>query len=474
MKKRILSAFLAVVMFICSGFCFGVAYGAMDFTPNTAVSYHDIGKYLFNEREFTTGEPDASKFPDGNWKYYYWCDFQAQYTANYTVALKAKKSIVCEIYDDSNNLLVKSNPSVLSNGYYNSTVTYKLEKEQKYYFKFYFDGNAFDACGRFSVTFISDGSDEISGSESIKAFVNSSTSYVYEKDDYSVSKLANDLSFEVTYKDGSVAKWSSKEHPLQALNGVDILFDFSDCKNTTGSHWVTVHYLGYETKVGFRIDDHHNLGQWVKQDGKYTKLCDVCGEVIAKLNFDDLDNYTYYLDYIAYTSYFNRIITGTNPPEYTKFSPNTNITRAMLIAIIYRMEGSPYDNGEKNPFNENPFTDVNESSYYYNAACWALKNQITTQVSFRPNSLVSREETASFLYRYADYADEITEQDKKEYSKINLSSYPDFNSVSSWAAEPMQWANYKEMIKGTSQGYLNPKGSTLRIHATKILYGFAN
>lgn len=205
---------------------------------------------------------------------------------------------------------------------------------------------------------------------------------------------------------------------------------------------------------------------------------------MSLIKFTDLAGYNAYSGYVAYTSVFNSFITGTNPPERTLFSPKDSITRAMFITILYRMAGSPYDNG-RNPYTKNPFSDVPSNAYYYNPACWALKNSITTQTLFKPYDSVTRQQTAAFLFRYAKENGLIKDN---EYQNINLSQYPDYYAngsiidgkpepdyyagVAEWAAEPLQWANYNGMITGTLQGYLNPLGATQRIHATKILYGF--
>ncbi len=189
----------------------------------------------------------------------------------------------------------------------------------------------------------------------------------------------------------------------------------------------------------------------------------------AQKRFVDIAGQEYYDDYVAYTSVYNAFITGTNPPVRNMFSPAQTITRAMFITILYRMAGSPYD--DANPYGtKSPFTDIKDTSvYYYNAACWALDNEITTQTTFKPYDNVSREQTASFLFRYAEKNNMLGDE---AYKNVNLSAYPDSANIHGWAEEAMKWANYNGMITGTQQGYANPQGSTLRIHATKILYGF--
>ncbi len=187
----------------------------------------------------------------------------------------------------------------------------------------------------------------------------------------------------------------------------------------------------------------------------------------VQVKFKDLGNYEIYNDYVEYTSINNKFIAGTNPLYYTEFSPRTAITRAMFVAILYRMAGNPYDGA--NPYDSNPFSDIKENAYYYNAACWALDEGITNQTTFKPNNNVTREQTARFLFAYAESKGLLGDE---AYKNVNLSKYPDYNSVHSWAVEPLQWANYNDMITGTQQGYINPQGATQRIHATRILYGF--
>ena len=87
--------------------------------------------------------------------------------------------------------------------------------------------------------------------------------------------------------------------------------------------------------------------------------------------FSDLTGYDYYDEFVAYTSVYNEFLKGTNPPEFTEFSPTTPITRAMFVTILYRMAGEPYANN--NHYEASPFTDITDTSvYYYDAACWAL------------------------------------------------------------------------------------------------------
>ena len=207
---------------------------------------------------------------------------------------------------------------------------------------------------------------------------------------------------------------------------------------------------------------------WTTSNGSIEYECSVCG-IKGTLPFTDISDETEYYPYIAYTSCFNSLITGvkanSTDTTTTTFSPRTSLTRAMLVTILYRMAGSPYD--DANPYTSTPFSDVKAGTWYYDAVCWALDNGITTETKFKPNTNVTREQTATFLYRYAgEYLGEDV------LASNSISSFPDSSSVSSYAKTAMKWAYANGMITGTQQGYLNPQGTTLRVHATKILYNF--
>ena len=234
---------------------------------------------------------------------------------------------------------------------------------------------------------------------------------------------------------------------------------------TEGSHCSVCNQILVKQEIIPEIP--HNC-EWINDNGYIVKKCTVCNNELSRLPFEDLGDFVYYGDFVAYTSVYNSFLKGTNPPVNTAFAPTRAINRAMMVTILYRMAGEPY--ADYNPYRTSPFTDITDTSaYYYDAACWALKNGITTETTFKPFDNVSREQTASFLFRYAKDNGKLGDS---AYKNVNLADYPDYNSVHGWAVEAMQWANYNGMITGTQQGYINPQGATQRIHATKILYGF--
>ena len=88
-------------------------------------------------------------------------------------------------------------------------------------------------------------------------------------------------------------------------------------------------------------------------------------------------------------------MTGTSA---TTFNPKGVTTRAMVVATLYRLAGSP-EVTEKAAF-----TDVVSGSYYEAAVAWAARNAIasgTSETTFEPNKAVTREQLAKFLFNYA-------------------------------------------------------------------------
>ena len=114
---------------------------------------------------------------------------------------------------------------------------------------------------------------------------------------------------------------------------------------------------------------------------------------ISQIGFTDLNSEKYQdeLDNIVWA--YNKSIISKD----TKFNPETPCTRAQLVTMLYRMEGSPSVIGK------NPFIDVKTGSYYYNAVIWGYNKGIikgTTSNQFSPNDNLTKQQLAVFLYRY--------------------------------------------------------------------------
>ncbi len=92
----------------------------------------------------------------------------------------------------------------------------------------------------------------------------------------------------------------------------------------------------------------------------------------------------------------NQITTGTSA---TQFSPDQNCTRGQIVTFLWRAMGCPAVSEM-----DNPFSDVQKNSYYYNAVLWAVENGITngiTDTSFAPDQTCTRAQVVTFLHRAA-------------------------------------------------------------------------
>lgn len=290
MKKRILSAVTAIIVALSVISGLGAFYAAGTHVPDNPIEFHDMNKFLFMEKEFDTRKSSLPSWDLNNedWRNYYWCDFKPQYGADYSFAIRSEFAMRCEIYDNENNLLASgdSNTPKETDGYHLS-LTYRLEKNQQYYFKFVFTDQYHDTAGKFWVYFSSGESGTLNDADHLHLTINeSSTSYTYELDEYSVPKLFQDLKFIVIYPNGHFSEWISKETPIMALDGVDILLNSSDCKKEIGQHTLIAHYLGYKVEATFNIvkcKHKYNFDSitepgW-KEPGALNYKCEKCGEI---------------------------------------------------------------------------------------------------------------------------------------------------------------------------------------------------
>lgn len=174
------------------------------------------------------------------------------------------------------------------------------------------------------------------------------------------------------------------------------------------------------------------------------------------MNFTDVKTTDWYYNAVKYV-YDNGIMAGTST---TKFSPNTNLTRGMIVTMLYRVENQPSVGTSTNKF-----TDVKSGDYYFQAVCWAAQNGIVngvTATSFAPNTNITREQLAAILYRYAGYKGLSTSATRA------LTTFSDYTSVSDYAETAMKWAVTQSIISGDNTGKLNPKGSATRAEAATM------
>lgn len=175
-------------------------------------------------------------------------------------------------------------------------------------------------------------------------------------------------------------------------------------------------------------------------------------------SFDDVDSSAWYADAVSYVAE-NGIMNGAGNGT---FAPDTVMSRAMLVQVLYNLEGKP-------EAADCTFTDVAADAWYADAVAWAADAGIVTGVSdttFAPDQMMTREQIATILYRYAAYKNyDVT-------ASNDLSSYTDAGQIGSYAVEAMQWANGAGLITGSTATTLNPLGSATRAEVATILMRF--
>ena len=152
------------------------------------------------------------------------------------------------------------------------------------------------------------------------------------------------------------------------------------------------------------------------------------------------------------------IMAGTGK---TEFSPNTATDRATLVLALYHLE--------RDPFNlwKNYFSDIDVEEEYAPAVAWAAGNGIVNGFpdgTFRPEAPITREQLAAMIYRYVQYRG-----DGFTGAWAFPLQFDDASSVSDWAYESLCWCTMKQIVNGTSEKTLSPKGGATRCQLAAML-----
>ena len=173
--------------------------------------------------------------------------------------------------------------------------------------------------------------------------------------------------------------------------------------------------------------------------------------------FTDVDTAKWYhlsVDYVLTHKMMNGVSSRT-------FAPNANLTRGMLVQILYNMEGKPKGTAAN-------FSDVQADAWYAEAVGWAASNKVVTGYAdgtFRPNAAVTREQAAAILYRYAQSKD----IDVSVGENTNILSYVDVQQASEYAIPALQWAVGAGVLNGKNGSRLAPTGTATRAEIAAIM-----
>lgn len=173
--------------------------------------------------------------------------------------------------------------------------------------------------------------------------------------------------------------------------------------------------------------------------------------------FTDVVSTAWYYDAVM-TAYEKEIMNGVTD---TTFEPLTAMNRAMLVTMLYRMEGSPAVEGKVSEV----FADCKDGSYYADAVLWASQNKIVSgrgESAFEPLATMTRQEMAVILYNYSVFkgAAEVTEPEL---------TYADAESVASWAAAAVDYCTDAKLMNGVTDTTFDPAGSANRAMGATVM-----
>ena len=200
---------------------------------------------------------------------------------------------------------------------------------------------------------------------------------------------------------------------------------------------------GYELAY-ITVDGEKTTGNRFRMPDKAVTVSAVF--VPIEFPFTDVKSGDWFYDYVAYV-YANGLMDGTSG---TTFEPNANMTRAMVWAILARVDGET----------------VTGTNWIETARAWAMANGVSDGEN--ANGYVTREQLATMLYRYAvakGYDVSIGES-------TNILSYADFASISEYAIPAMQWACGSGIVTGVTDSTLAPQGTATRAQCAAMLMRF--
>ena len=225
---------------------------------------------------------------------------------------------------------------------------------------------------------------------------------------------------------------------------------------------------GYEVASLSVVDEDGNEVEVEdKGNGKYTFTMPASevsvnvtfAEIVDDMPFVDGAENDWFYDSVRYV-YDNGLMEGTSA---TTFAPTLTTTRSMVTTILWRAEGQPQTD------NTVSYPDVEADTWYTEAICWGTEEGIVKGYgdgNFGPNDLITREQFATILYRYAQYKGyDVSASD-------DLSAFPDADQTGSWAVDAVKWAVGSGLLNGKDGGLLDPLGVASRAEVATILMRF--
>ncbi|MCL1874526.1 MAG: S-layer homology domain-containing protein, partial [Clostridiales bacterium] len=239
----------------------------------------------------------------------------------------------------------------------------------------------------------------------------------------------------------------------------------------------------------------YDLEGWYKEAGLINKITTITepGNItlyakwtattgpVSTFPFTDVYTTHWFYGHIKYV-YDLGLMNGTGA---TIFSPNAQVTRAMVVTVLHRMEGEPQITTPAG------FSDVKAGMWYTNGVAWAEANKIVEGYPgnvFRPEQNVSRQELATILLRYAKFIgkaqpsagpnpddppdDETPDTLPVTTPTSNDLTFADAAKVGDWAKEGVAFCAKNGIIEGRPGNIFDPAASATRAEFATMLHRF--
>ena len=182
---------------------------------------------------------------------------------------------------------------------------------------------------------------------------------------------------------------------------------------------------------------------------------------VSELPFTDVSVDAWFYDAVK-AVYEAELMGGVSD---TEFAPDVNMNRAMLVTMLYRLEGSP----EVETAVSDVFTDCADGEWYADAVIWANANGIVegrSETEFAPNDTMTRQEMAAILYRYEVF------KGAEEVEAAEL-EYADADAIADWAESAVVYCTDAGLMSGVSDTEFAPAGSATRAMGATVLMRLA-
>lgn len=183
-------------------------------------------------------------------------------------------------------------------------------------------------------------------------------------------------------------------------------------------------------------------------------------EETETISFKDVKESDWFYEAVSY-AVENGLMSGMSEDI---FAPNTPLTREMLAVVLYNVEGQPEST------EADTFTDVKGDMWYTDAILWANENGIVAGYdngAYGVGDLITREQFATILYRYAQFKGYDTTQ-----GGMAVREFSDYVNISDYARPAMAWAVNAGIMGGMDDGTLMPQGKATRAEAATMLMNF--